>query len=298
MGWFLFGGKGWDEERAFAMSLYFDHFGMGKHFMDYIKLPWRLSFLGRFDSIFFDGAMGPFLILFLMLALVSVILMSYRRRRGSDGRMIGFLMVVSASFFLFGTQQARFWLPAQMLACVFGAPALEFLTHWPKGRHWIKWLLGLIVFISLAWNLWFLAKQVHAVGYYRPVLGLESEQNFLVRKVPGYPVIEFINQNLPVRARVFCVWTGAYGYYLNRPYYSDTFIEDVTLKEMIDSDHNGRELSQRLVQAGFTHLFFRPSLLVRNMRPEQRTNLVDFLKKRAVELFSYQDYSIFEIRGE
>jgi hypothetical protein len=295
MGWFLFGGKGWDEERAFAMSLYFDHYGMGKHFMDYIKLPWRLSFLGRFDSTFFDGAIGPFLIIFLILALISFILVSHHRWRGFDGRMIGFLMVVSASFFLFGTQQARFWLPAQMMVCVFAAPALKFLTNWPKGGYWIKWVLGIIVFISLAWNMWFLVKQVHAVGYYRPVLGLESEQNFLVRRVPGYPALEFINQNLPVQARVFCAWTGAYGYYLNRPYYSDTFIEDATLKRLIDKSSDGKVLKKKFQEAEFTHLYVGIPLLEKSLKPEQKIVFDDFLRKSARILFGFQGFWVLAI---
>ena len=95
-----------------------------------------------------------------------------------------------------------------------------------------------------------------------------------------------------------CVWTGAYGYYIDRQYYSDTLIEDITLKKLINVSANGKELSQRLVQAGYTHIFMRVSLLVKNMRPEQQAIFVDFLREGAVELFSYQDYSIFEIHGE
>jgi hypothetical protein len=146
--------------------------------------------------------------------------------------------------------------------------------------------------------MWFLGKQFLKIGFYRPVLGMEQEKDFLIRKVPGYPASEFINQNLPPNSYLLCVWTGAYGYYLNRKHYSDTFIEDSTIKEFISSSHNGKDLSQRLAGAGFTHLFFRLSLLVKNMSPEQQTIFIDFLRKGAVELFSYQDYSIFEIRGE
>jgi hypothetical protein len=94
------------------------------------------------------------------------------------------------------------------------------------------------------------------------------------------------------------VWTGAYGYYIDRAYYSDTFIEDVTLKSFIDASTNGKELSQRLAEAGFTHLFFRLSVLIKNMRPEQQAIFVDFLRKGAVELFSDQDYSVLKIIEE
>jgi hypothetical protein len=298
MAWFLLGGKGWDEARALAMSLYFGIYGMGRNLLDYLLLFWRLAFIGRFDTIRFDGAIGPFLLLFLALAAASGYLLIRRRLAGIMTKQIGFMFIVSTAFFVFGTQQTRFWLPSQMLACAFAAPVVELLVNRARRKYPIKIVLFLVLIGSLAWNMWFLGKQFFAVGYYRPVLGMEQERSFLIRKVPGYPVLEFINKNLPEHSRILCVWTGTYGYYINLQYYSDTFIEDFTLKGLISSSNNGNELSQKLTGAGFTHLFFRLSLLVKNMRPEQQTIFVDFLRKGAVELFSYQDYLIFEIRGE
>jgi hypothetical protein len=298
MAWFLFGGKDWDEARAFAMSIYFDTYGMGRNLPDFLLLPWKLSFSGRFDTIRFDGAIGPFLLFFLALASASGYLLIRRRSAGAMMKQIGFMFIVSAAFFLFGTQQTRFWLPSQMLACVFAAPALELLVNWARNRRPIKTVLFLILVGSLAWNMWFLSKQFLVVGYYKSVLGMEQERSFLVRQVPGFPALEFINQNLPEHSRILCVWTGAYGYYIDRPYYSDTFIEDVTLKSFIDASTKGKELSHRLSEAGFTHLFFRLSVLIKNMKPEQQVIFVDFLRRGAVELFSDQDYSILKIKEE
>jgi hypothetical protein len=161
----------------------------------------------------------------------------------------------------------------------------------------LKVALILAVIASLAWNMWFLGKQFLKVGYYKPVLGMEQEQAFLIRQIPGYRVLEFINQSLPKHSRILCVWTGAYGYYIDRSYYSDTFIEDVTLKKLIDASSDGRELSQRLTEAGFTHLFFRFSLVIKNMRSEQQAIFLDLLRNGTVPLFSYQDYSVLKIGG-
>jgi hypothetical protein len=298
MGWFLLGGEGWDQERALAMSLYFDHYGMGKRLTDYIILPWRLAFLGRFDTALFDGSIGPFLIVFSVLGLICIFVASRRRLLMRKVGVFGFLLTVSASFFAFGTQQARFWLPSQLLLCVFAAFGLDILMDSAKRKNWIKRIVVVIVIASLSWNMWFLVKQVYAVGYYKPVLGLESDRDFLVRRVPGYPAIEFINRNLPGRTRIFCVWTGAYGYYFSKPYYSDTFLEDSTLKKFIGLSHNGIELAQRLAMAGFTHVFFQVSVLIRNMSPEQQAVFVDFLREGAAEIFTYQDYWIFKIHTD
>jgi hypothetical protein len=298
MAWFLFGGKGWDEARALAMSQYLDIYGMGKNFLDYLFLPWRLAFLGRFDTTHFDGAIGPFLIPGVILSAVSAILLYRRRLVGSMLRQIGLMFVVSAAFFVFGTQQVRFWLPSQMLACAFAAPSVELLVNWARRKHLINVLLLLVLVGSLAWNMWFLGTQFFKVGYYRPVLGMEQEKDFLIREVPGYPAMEFINQNLPARSYLLCVWTGAYGYYLNCKYYSDTFIEDTTLKEFIHASANGEELSKRLTQAGFTHLFLNLPLLDKNMGQSERVIFGYFLRKETHKLFRYQNFGVFEIRRQ
>jgi hypothetical protein len=298
MAWFLFGGKDWDEARAVAMSQYLDIYGMGRNLLDYLVLPWRLAFSGRFDTIRFDGAMGPFLILFVILAVVSAILLVRRRLVGNALREIGLMLIVSAGFFVFGTQQVRFWLPSQMLACAFATPSVELLINWTRRKHTIKTLFSLVLIGSIGWNMWFLGKQIHKIGFYRPVLGMEQERDFLIRKVPGYPALEFINKNLPQRSNVLCVWTGAYGYYLNRQYYSDTFIEDIALKGFISASVNGKELAQGLTRVGFTHIFLNLSLSGKNMEQGERVILDDFLRWGARELFRYQNYGVFEIRRQ
>ena len=295
MAWFLLGGKGWDEARALAMSLYFDVYGMGRNLLDYLLLLWRLAFIGRFDTIRFDGAIGPFLLLFLVLAAASGYLLIRRWLAGIMTKRVGFMFIVSAAFFIFGTQQTRFWLPSQMLACAFAAPAVGWLVDSVRNRRMLKMALVLTVIASLAWNMWFLGGQFLKIGYYRPVLGMEQERAFLVRQVPGYPAFEFINQNLPEHSHILCVWTGAYGYYIDRPYYSDTFIEDVTLKGFIHASVNGKELSQRLTQNRFTHLFLNLSILEKNMEQSERVIFGDFLREKTRELFRYQNYGVFEI---
>ena len=295
MHWSFFGGRDWDAVRERAISLYFLIFGMGRDGWDYLLLPWRLSFSGRFDSLLFDGAVGPFLLIFLPLVAASA-WPAVRRRVNQGGPPgLGFMFLASTAFFVFGTQQARFWLPSQFLACLYAAPAVSLLVRWAKGQRLVKLALGMAVVASLSWNGWFLGKQVAVIGYHRPVLGLEAESAFLSRIVPGYPAMEFINRNLPESSRLFCVWTGAYGYYLDRKYYSDTFLEDATFKRFIDASTDGKELSQKLAEAGYTHLFVRLPLLGKNLEPRQVGIFGDFLKKEARELFRHRDFSVFLI---
>jgi hypothetical protein len=298
MAWSLFGGRGWDESRAFAMSQYFGIYGMGRNLKDYLMLPWNLAFAGGFDTIRFDGAMGPFLIVLLLLAIVSAILLIRHWVANPMIKYVGAMFIISAAFFVFGTQQVRFWVPSQMLLCVFIAPTVGFLVDFVKGKWMLKVTLILIVVASLAWNIWFLGEQFLKIGYFKPVLGLEQERDFLVRKIPGYPALEFINQNLPESSRLMCVWTGAYGYYINRNYYSDTFIEDFTLKEFIHASVDGKELSRKLMRAGFTHLSLNVFISESNMKRGEGLILGEILTKESRELFRYQYYGVYEIQQQ
>ncbi|MGC8810341.1 MAG: hypothetical protein ACP5Q3_08840 [bacterium] len=268
---------------------------MGKEFWDYILLPWRLSFSGRFDTIFFDGAIGPFLLIFLFLSLFSAIkrlpqLAEYKILNG-----LGFIFLISAALFVFGSQQARFWLPSQLLLCIYAAPAVDRINKWSKGKKIARLSIYFIILISLVWNGWFLGKQIVAIGFYKPVFKLESEEAFLKRVVPGYPAIEFVNKNLNDSSRIFCIWTGAYGYYINVPYYSDTLVEDVTFKKFIDESRDWKSLNKKLIEKGFSHIFLRISLTENNMTPAQIAIFKNFLQNGAKEIYRDKDFVVFKI---
>jgi len=291
----FFGGKEWDEVRDRAMYLYFQMFGMGKEIGDYILLPWKLSFLGRFDTIFFDGAIGPFLLVFIILAFLSAIKRLPQLSEYKIVNEVGTILLISAALFIFGSQQARFWLPSQFLLCIYAAPAVDKVSQWMINRTYAKLVIGLILSFVLIWNMWALGKQIVAVGFYKPVLGIEKELDFLKRVVPGYSAIEFINQNITGSARVLCVWTGAYGYYFNRPYYSDTLIEDRTIKKYFDESKNWADLKGTLKQNEFTHIFLRRSLLEGNLTQRQLEIFRSFLHNGTEELFREKDFSVLVI---
>ena len=298
LAWVLFGGGEWDAVRAITLSRYLDGFGMGRSLSDYLLLPYRLAFSGQFDTTRFDGAVGPFLLIFLLFSIPSIILWMRGRLAGHMMKEIGFMFAVSSVFFVFGSQQSRVWLPSQFLLCAFAAPGVELLVVSVKRKRLMKMALLAMMIASIGWNIWFVGRKCFSAEYYKPVLGMERETDFLRRTVPGYAAMEFINLHLPENAYVLCIWTGAYGYYLNRRYYSDTFLEDVLFKKFVDASGNGEELSEKLHGAGFTHLFLRSSLVLTTLKPEQQSIFIDFIGRRARKLFNDVDFFVFDISAE
>jgi hypothetical protein len=293
--WSLFGGSGWSDDASRAFSMFMDNFGMGREFLDYIFLPSRLAFSGKLDTMYFDGAVGPFLLVFTCFAIMSLFLKLESEIKKTIIRFVMFAAVISASFFIFGTQQARFWLPAQMLICICAAPAMDHCLRYIKDKAVIRNIFIVLMIASLGWNYYYLTKRWGEIGIYKPFLGLESEESFLKRKVPGYPVIDYINANLPDSSRIFCVWTGTYAYYMDRQYYSDTFLEDVKLKHFIAESADGKELSGKLKSAGFTHIFINYNLAEGNMESRQLGIFHNFIKNKARLVFYQGNYCLFSL---
>lgn len=293
--WSIFGGSGWNEDISRVMSIHMGDFGMGRRFLDYILLPWRLAFSGKFDTVYFDGAIGPFLLIFIFFAIMAFFLKLENGARKIIIQGVAFTIIVSASLFIFGTQQARFWLPSQMLICICSAPAVDYFIRYTRGKTIIRALFIVLLVTSLGWNYYYLSKRWSEIGIHKPFLGLESEESFLKRKVPGYPVMDYINLNLPDSSRIFSVWTGAYAYYMDRAYYSDTFLEDVTLKQFIRESADGQELAEKLKNAGFTHIFINYYLTEGNMEPRQLEIFRDFIKNKSRLIVHQGNYFLFAL---
>jgi hypothetical protein len=293
--WSIFGGAGWNEDISRINSIHYGDFGMGKQFLDYILIPWRLAFYGKLDTILFDGAIGPFLLIFIFFAIMSFFIKLENVSRRIFIQGVAWSSIISASFFVFGTQVARFWLPSQMLICVCAAPAVDHFIRHIRGKKIILALFIVLLVTSLGWNYYYLSKRWSEIGIHKPFLGLESEESFLKRKVPGYPVMDYINLNLPDSSRIFSIWTGAYAYYMNRAYYTDTFLEDVTLKKFIKESADGQELAEKLKNSGFTHIFINYFLTEGNMEPRQLEIFRDFIKNKSRLIVHQGNYFLFAL---
>ena len=293
--WSIFGGSGWSDYSSKTFSMFMDNFGMGRELLDYIFLPSRLAFSGKLDTMYFDGAVGPFLLIFICFAIMSLFLKMESEIKKTIIRFMIFAAVISASFFFFGTQQSRFWLPAQMLICICAAPAMDHCLRYIRDKAVIRNIFIVLMVSSLCWNYYYLTKRWFEIGIYKPFLGLESEDSFLKRKVPGYSVINYINASLPDSSRIFCVWTGTYAYYMDRQYYSDTFLEDVKWKNSINESADGKELSVKLKSLGFTHIFINYNLAEGNMESRQLGIFRNFIKNNAQLVFYQGNYSLFSL---
>ena len=239
----LFGGQGWDAAQARYYDLFVSTLGMGRSFIDHLLLPWNLSFNAEFDSIRFDGVLGPVFFLILPFAL------GLRKAEKSFKLMLAF----SAFMFIFWAataQQVRYLIPIFPLLSICVA---SIWTHY-RNRKIILVIVSMLIVASLAYNAINIAQEINKMKPFGVVAGLETKDEYLKRRIPSYGMFQYINLNLSPDASIFMIYMKNYGYLCERKYYSDSMFESYKLEQILSQAGSAEDAYARLRQEGFTHL--------------------------------------------
>lgn len=240
---------GWDESRSVMFQAFNTQYGGDpKSLFDYALLPARLALLGQRDvAAQWDSVLGP---AFLAGALPAVTALC-RRRLDLD-----FGIAAAGAAWLFGwwalsAQVLRYLLPALALGAVASVGALS-----DGGRAVARALLITVLGGQLLILAWFVGDDPLAV-----VLGAESRDAYLARRLDYYPYYRLINETLPADAKVWLIDVRRDTYYLERPYVGDYLFEDYTFSRWVAETGSAAELRARARAAGITHVLVRHDLL-------------------------------------
>ncbi len=245
----LFGGTGWDAERANVLSLALGQWGGERGLVETILLPLRLTFSGQFFSeANFDGVIGC---VFLLAA--PFLVAGLRLSRGH--RAVACFALAHAAFWVLTTRQVRFLLPALAPAAALLGASVPVLV--PAG--WPRACAAAAFNASLAINV--LIASLH-FAHHNPmkvVLGLETRSAYLQREIPGgdYSVFEHIEGSLPPDSFILLGSLGNPGFLVKRRYRSDAFFENRTLAAILAAAATPDAAHAGLRARGFTHLLFR-----------------------------------------
>lgn len=177
-------------------------YGFGKGWRDLLLVPFRLTFQGRaFDNGEF---LGPLYLGFLPLSLLLL-------KRSEAVRVAWFLMLGYFLIWFRAEQISRFLLPILPLAATGCALGVTVATRNRIVPHFLK---NAVIFTALGFGC--LATILYTFQFIPVVVGEESRESFLMRKARFYPDIRWMNQNLPLNARV--LFGTREGYYLDRDY--------------------------------------------------------------------------------
>ncbi|MGP0565902.1 MULTISPECIES: ArnT family glycosyltransferase [unclassified Nitrospina] len=243
----------WDPTRALMMDQYVRMFGMGRGFVDFLMLPYNLTFHSEPHSLRFDGRMG----IAYLIILPAVIGMWWYRRPRLGPLVVAFAVLILFWFVYF--QYIRFLAPALVflsLLLVYGLEAWQAQTPREDFGFWLHraWTgliaLGLVFNVLLALEAW---NKKDPLAY---LAGEESREAYLSRNVSVFPIYQAMNTRVPPDGRVLFVYMRNLGYLAHRDFISDSVFEAHTLQKILQSTESEKEVFQRLQSLGATHIMF------------------------------------------
>jgi hypothetical protein len=248
----LWDGRGWSHWHAdwYAQS----GTGLGDNVGALLALPVTLT-LGLRDMNYYDGRTGP-LFLTALPALVFVALLDRRKPRALASMLwfglaqyVVWVMGVVSSRSLF---QSRLLLTALVSLCPGLAYVYDRLERFSRRGFSLRRFVGLIVALVLSMNVVY---QVLDMVRLRPLpylVGEESREAFLARRLGGYYSAMRTVAELPTGARVQFLWEPR-SYYSERVVQPDPILE--TWKYLCEQyDRDVDAMAAQLRERGVTHL--------------------------------------------
>jgi hypothetical protein len=218
---------------------------MGRTFLDYILLPWNLSFHARMDSPHFDGLIGPIFIAALPFAIGL----------RSPSLVLKIMGTYCLSMFLFwasAAQQIRYLIPIfPFLAVITGS----ILTSYRRKKA-VFYLLAVLIAGGLVFNGYHITKDFMKINPLKVVIGKEEKGAFLHRMLPSYGIYDDMNRRLPRDAKIFLIYMRNWTFLCEHECYSDSMFESYTLQKILSQASSPAGVFAALTQKGFTHLLF------------------------------------------
>ena len=204
---FIFGGRFWDSFLAQAYTA--SGSGIGLDPVKLLTLPLTAT-LGTQDMNFFDGRIGPFILILSPLALWTF----WEARREPNGRrsalfaigLFGFVslaawtvgVINSASLF-----QTRLLLPALIPLAIPLALGLNSLYRLDTSRLRVSFIVRSMLAFVVAVNLLNFSLQTLARNPLSVAIGITSRQEYLGKRQPSYAEALELMKNVPEDAKVY-----------------------------------------------------------------------------------------------
>jgi len=240
----------WDADRSRLFQMWVSRYGGDeKSVVDYVAAPIRLSLTAQPEfSAQYDGVLGISFLLGLPLLL-------WGWRRLGLATEVKIAVAVAGSWYLcwlFSSQQMRFLLPCfPLLAVAIVAAASKLPARALQWAMLASAMPGVLVILA-----WFLEQNP-----LRAVLGGETRETYLTRRLDHYPYYQIINHELPTNARVWLINMRNDTVHLQRDYFADYIFEDYTISRLVKASANVSELRMKVKEMGVTHILLRQDVI-------------------------------------
>jgi len=280
----------------------------GETFWETLLIPIRMFFQGKDNSYqYFQGSLNPILILFSPFVLLN-------KRYGKDKFLFAFFsaIFIIMAFFL-TAKQVRYVLPVVPLLAIIAVMGIKDLLNKLETitlssslsfRERIKSIGKVFIFTSvsilLIFNFIYLKNRMQIVKPFPYVFGKETREVYLKRHLLHNDAVEYINDNLPSDAKIFTMFLGRRGYYLDRAYENESSFGISTIRHMINSSEDEEKFVEYIRSMEVTHILMRTDLVNKYLKDNfSKNNIIRFLTlEKKLWKKTYQDdgYTIWNIQ--
>jgi hypothetical protein len=272
----------------------------GEGFWETLLIPIRIFFQGKDDSVqYFDGSLNPILIIMLPFAFIN---------RDLNRDKVFFLLFSVFFFFIayfLTVIRIRYILPAIPLLTILSVVGIKNIVEWTGKKSSQVRRAGLIgifavTIISIAFNFLYLKNYFNEIRPVEYIFKQETKDEFLSRHVGSYPAIQYINKNLPDDVRVFLMFLGRRGYYLDRPYYHERSFGINTINNMVKASADKQHFQTYLQSMNCTHILMRTELVNKYLHdnfPEKIiVRFLNLVKEYWGPIYESNGYAVMKIR--
>ena len=278
----------------------------GESLWETLLIPIRMFFQGKDNSYqYFQGSLNPILILFLPFAFLN-------KRYGKDKiLLVSFSIIFIIMAFFLTAKQVRYILPVLPFLAIIAVMGINDLLNqlekiMPSSLSFRERLKSIgnvfvfmIVLVLLILNFNYLKNRMQIVKPFPYVFGKESREVYLKRHLLHYDAVEYINNNLPIDAKIFTMFLGRRGYYLNRDYKNEPSFGTSTLYHMINNADDEKKFMEYVRSMNVTHILMRTDLvdnyLKDNFSKKEVKRMLQLVSKYWKKVYENNGYAIWDI---
>jgi len=281
----------------------------GETFWETLLIPLRMFFQGEDNSYrYFQGALNPILILFAPFIMLNK---KYRRDKIFFASF-SFLFLFMAYFLT--EKQVRYILPVLPFLSILAVMGIKdllgklredpFAQPMRFNKHakiLARIIILAIISILLAFNIFYLKNRMDILKPLPYLFGQEAKTAFLKRHLLHYDAVEYINSSLPVDAKIFTMFLGRRGYYLERTYKNEASFGMNTINKMINSSVAEDSFKEFIPSMHVTHILMRTDLvdnyLKNNFSQEEIKRLMNLTRKYWYRVYENNGYTVWDIQA-
>ncbi|MDI6688758.1 MAG: hypothetical protein QME06_11120, partial [Desulfobacterales bacterium] len=271
----------------------------GETFLETLFIPIRMFFQGKDGSVqYFDGSLNPILIIMLPFAFIN---------RDLNRDKVFFLLF--SGFFIFIAYfltviRIRYILPVipfLAILSVIGIKNVAECVGKKSGMIRRTGLIGIlvIVIILISFNFIYVKNYFNRIQPVKYILNQETKDEFLSRNAGSYPAMRYINENLPDDARIFLMFLGGRGYYLDRSYYYEKSFGMNTINGMVKASVDKQNFQAYLQSLDCTHVLMRIDLFNKYLNdnfPEKTiVRVLDLVKEHCKPIYESNGYVVYKL---